>query len=69
MASKGGGARKIGSKAKKPAFKRYKASDRAAERKVKNLMRQNGMTESEALAFRYRQMADAAANPKHRRKS
>lgn len=52
---------KAGRNTRKPAAQRYKASNRRVERKLKNLMRQNGMTRAEAIAFRESQQAQARA--------
>ena len=59
------GSRKHGRKKEKPAFKKWKSLNAAgngpcAERKVRNLMRQNGMTRPEAVAFRQRQQSEPA---------
>ena len=59
--------RKHGRKKRKPSFQRYKASNRAEKRKVRNLVRSNGMTEGEAVLFRERQKASSAANPQSKR--
>lgn len=75
---RGSGTRKHGRKKKKPSFMRYKASNRTEKRKVRNLMRTNGMTEGEAVLFRERQKkraveekaaaeAEAKASRKRRR--
>lgn len=49
------GSRKIGRNTRKPAFQRYKAENRCEKRKVRNLMRSNGMTQAEAIMFRHKQ--------------
>ena len=53
--------RKHGRNKERPAFQKWKSSNAGgagtcAKRKVRHLMRSNGMTEAEATAFRHRQI-------------